>query len=392
MSHYPKPFFRTSRQLWYVQLDGRQINLGRDRDEAFRVYHDLMARPKPVIQRRDAGELMTVLCDAFLDWVHKHRSAATFEWYRGRLQQFVLFHPNLRLAELKPFHVQEWVDTHPDHAAATQRNNIRAVKRCLTWATQQGYVDANPIAHLQAPSAGRRELVVAPDEFTRLLSFVDDDAFRDLLIVTYETGCRPQESTRVEARHVDLARSRWVFTASESKTKRMPRVVYLSEGAAAITAKRMARRPRGRLFLNSTGRPWTKDALGCAFDRLQVRMGKAQMKIYRVAVNERHVAKHVEKLRTHKVVKGIVREKSSSELLCEARRKLTQRKAREFAPRYSLYAFRHSWATNALLRGVDSLTVAILMGHRDPSTLARVYAHLSHRPDHLLAEARRACS
>ncbi len=33
---------------------------------------------------------------------------------------------------------------------------------------------------------------------------------------------------------------------------------------------------------------------------------------------------------------------------------------------------RHSWATHALERGVDALTVVILMGHRDPSTLAKV--------------------
>jgi integrase len=284
------------------------------------------------------------------------------------------------------------VDSFPAHAAATRRNNIRAVKRCLTWATQQGYVDANPIAHLPAPSAGRRELTVEPNEFTKLLSFVDDEAFRDLLVVTYETGCRPQESTRVEARHVDLAHSRWLIAASESKIKTMPRVVYLSEAAAAITAKLVARYPSGRLFRNSSGRPWTKDAVSCAFDRLQVRMGKAEMKRRCIAVDERRVALHAATLCKHRAEKGAVREKTRAELLCEARRKLTQRKSREFTPRYSLYALRHSWATNALLRGVDSLTVAILMGHRDPSMLARVYQHLSHRPDHLLAEARRACS
>jgi len=44
--HYPKPFFLAPRGLWYVQLDGHQINLGPDRDEAFRRYHDLMARSK----------------------------------------------------------------------------------------------------------------------------------------------------------------------------------------------------------------------------------------------------------------------------------------------------------------------------------------------------------
>jgi integrase len=43
-----------------------------------------------------------------------------------------------------------------------------------------------------------------------------------------------------------------------------------------------------------------------------------------------------------------------------------------------------------LERGIDALTVAILMGHKDPSMLAKVYQHLSHNPRHLLEQARKA--
>ena len=46
MSHYPKPFFRPGRRLWYVQIQGKQINLGPDEAEALRRYHELMATPK----------------------------------------------------------------------------------------------------------------------------------------------------------------------------------------------------------------------------------------------------------------------------------------------------------------------------------------------------------
>ena len=42
MPHFPKPFFVKARKLWYVQLGGRQINLGPDRDAAFTRYHELM--------------------------------------------------------------------------------------------------------------------------------------------------------------------------------------------------------------------------------------------------------------------------------------------------------------------------------------------------------------
>ena len=38
MPRFRKPFFRRDRGLWYVQLNGRQINLGPERDEAFSAY------------------------------------------------------------------------------------------------------------------------------------------------------------------------------------------------------------------------------------------------------------------------------------------------------------------------------------------------------------------
>ena len=104
---------------------------------------------------------------------------------------------------------------------------------------------------------------------------------------------------------------------------------------------------------------------------------------------ERIVAR-VKTLAKTRIRNGEKTAKTQAELRCEAKRKLTKKRAAELAPRYSLYAFRHSWATNALQRGVDPLTVAILMGHEDPSMLAKVYQHLSLNPKHLLEQARRA--
>jgi integrase len=317
------------------------------------------------------------------------RAAATYEWYRCRLQDFVEKHPQLTIEDLRPHHVEKWAGL-PHLAQTSRRNLMRAVKRSLKWAVAQGYLESSPLEHMEVPGSQAREVYVQPEEFNQFLDYVVDPSFADLLTVTYECGCRPQESLRVEARHVDLAKSRWVFPPSEAKTKSMPRVVYLTERAAAITARLVSQFPIGPLFRNKNERPWTKDAIGCAFDRLQVRMGKAVMKAHGEKIDERKVAEYSKTLATHWTVRGEIQEKPKAELLAEARRKLTQRATRSLAPRHSLYALRHSWATNALKNGIDSLTVAILMGHRDPSTLARTYQHLSHNPDHLLAEARRA--
>ena len=89
MAHFPKPFFRPVRQLWYVQLNGKQINLGADKDAAFTGYHRLMQdRAKDPVAPPAEQRLVVVILDEFLDWCEKHRAADTYRWYKDRLDSF----------------------------------------------------------------------------------------------------------------------------------------------------------------------------------------------------------------------------------------------------------------------------------------------------------------
>ncbi len=205
MARHAKPWYRRDRRSWWVTVDGVRHNLGPDKKAAFTKFHDMMSRPA---KRRLASDSLVTIIDAFLEWCQNHRAADTYEWYRDRLQRFAEVHPSLTTRELRPFHVQQWLDTMQGLASGTKRNYCRAVKRVMRWAQQQGYIDSNPIAMLEQPKAGRREQIISPDEFGRLLELADDRSFRDLLVTTSETGCRPQESLRVESRHVDLTNSR----------------------------------------------------------------------------------------------------------------------------------------------------------------------------------------
>jgi integrase len=391
MPHYPKPFFRKSRGLWYVQLERRQINLGPDRDAAFEQYRDLMATPaaRPAtVLPASAGQLVVVLCDKFLDWVERHRSPGTYQWYWWRLQSFARRYPDLTIENLKPFHVQEWVDAQ-NIAPTTQRNCIRAVKRSIKWAHRQGYIELNPLSEMEAPSAERREVLITDNEYALLLDAIRDPGFYDLVVTTWETGCRPQESLRVEARHVDLKNQRWVFPKSESKNKRTVRVVYLTDEALTISRRLMVDYPVGRLFRNTRGDAWTNYAVQCAFRRVRVRIGKAKMKEEREAVSDREIEALALSLADQRKNGSGMITNIARKVRAEAKRKLTERQAITLAPRYSLYALRHAWATRALQQGVDALTVSILMGHKDPGTLAKVYQHLSLNPAHLLSELKR---
>jgi integrase len=382
-----KPWWRQDRGAWFVQINRQRFNLGPTKKEAYRRYHELMAqRPQPKLC---AGSVVALL-DEFLDWCDKHVAPATFEWYRSRLQEFVTTLPvGLQVTQLVPFHVTKWIDGHAHWSGGSRRNACRSVQRAMKWAVEQGLIERSPVAHLKKPRGGKRDRIVPPDEFERILGMVADPAFRDLLITTWETGCRPQESLRVEARHVELDNSRWVLPAGEAKGEYL-RVVYLPERAREITRRLTGCHPEGPLFRNSRGMPWTTDAVNCVFQRIQLQMGLRRMQGAGVEIDEREVQKLAKELRSKRLVEGESARISDRALLGEARRKLTRQLAKQHAPKYSLYTLRHSWATHALQRGVDALTVAILMGHQDPSTLARVYQHLSLNPQHLLEQACRA--
>lgn len=275
MPHHPCPFFPTARKAWFVQVGDRQINLGTDKNEAFTRYHELMARPVvPLVTQLEAQKLVVVIVDEFLDWCEKHRATHTYRWY----------------------------------------------------------IEGSPLTHMKKPGCGRKEQVVTPEQYQALLDRYKDQEFKDLLFTTWETGCRPQESLRVEARHVDLASHRWVFPASESKGKKIPRIVYLTPKALEITRRLVEKHPTGALFRNTDGVAWTPYATNC---RLQTVRRKTGVK-------------------------------------------------------YSLYALRHSFATHALMNGVDCITVSTLMGHSDPSTLAKTYQHISQSPTYMSEQLRKA--
>lgn len=339
MPHYPKPFFRANRGLWYVQISGKQVNLGPDEPVAFKAYHALMQQrdKEPTAPAASTGrQLVVVLIDEFLDWCEKHRAPDTYRWYKDRLNSFVAtIDTTLTADHLKPHHVQKWVDNYGvPLKSGSRRNLIASIKRAMKWTEEQGYIDRSPLAHMRKPGCGRKEQVVTPEQYTSLLRRYKDQNFKDLLTVTWETGCRPQESLRVEARHVDLTGSRWVFPASESKGRKIPRVVYLTPTALEVTKRLMEKHPTGTLFRNTDGKPWTPYATNCRFQTVRRKTGV----------------------------------------------------------KYSLYSLRHSFAQHALIRGVDCITVATLLGHSDPNTLGRVYQHLSQDSVFLQEQLKRATS
>lgn len=322
-----KPFLRKQTKSWYCSIAGKQIPLGKDREVAFQKFHELMAeREQPVAEIKSLFELSQV----YLDWCQVNRKPTTYKLHRHFLQSFIKsVGRRLRPSQLKVHHVTKWQDSLAV-STTTQNDAISVVKRMLNWGIEQNYITRNPIASMRKPPAKRRDIFYTSAQW-QLIRKEARGPLLDLLDFLYSTGCRPQEARAIEARHLhgDLV----IFPAEESKGGRDSRVIYLAPGAKEILDRLAKLYLEGKLFRNSNGCPWTKDAIKCRLTRISAAVG------FRVIA----------------------------------------------------YGARHSFATEALINGgVDPISVAHLMGHKDATMVSRVYSHIARNPDFLRQQALKA--
>lgn len=327
MPRQPKPFFRTQTKSWYYSIGGQQIALGKDRDAAFEKFYELMGDQD---QLKNSRVTLYELSQVYLDWCEANRAEATYCRHKYYLQSFIeSVGKRLRPSHLKTHHVAKWHEG-LNVGTTAQNDAVGVVQRMLNWAVEQEYLGRNPIQRMRKPKRRRRDVFYTPEQWQQIKQHAKEPlaSFLDFL---YLTGCRPLEARSIEARHIfeDLV----IFPAEDSKGELEPRVIYLVPEAKAILSSLAETNIKGVLFTNSQGNPWTKDAIKCRLSRIGKKVG------FRVIA----------------------------------------------------YGARHSWATNALSEGgVDPISVAHLMGHRDVTMVSRVYSHLAKNPKYLREQAARA--
>ncbi len=346
--HQPKPWFRTSKNAWYVQHDRKQVRLGEHPDghptpkkskagwnappPILDAFYRLMASDSANLPKPDAI-LTAQVADLFLAHSEKHNERATFVWYRHFLQSFCAIYGRLPACELKPIHVSRWLDS--TDWKGGRRNAVIALKRAFNWADRQGVLSPNPLRNVEKPPATRRTRILTAEERAEILGATRDASFKAFLHALHQTGCRPSEVSRVTAANVNLALGVWVFEQHKTaKRTGKPRVIYLGPEMVEVSRKLVAERPTGPLFPNSRGRQYTKDAIGLRFKRLRKRLP--------------HLAHFV------------------------------------------CYSARHSFASDALEKGVGIAQVAELLGHTDTRMVSRHYGHLNQKVTHMKDAAKKA--
>ena len=317
----PRPqkiWYWKKRKEWYVEIEGVRHRLGPDKKEAELKFHTLKADPAPKVNLGSLEELFV----RFVLFCKANRSPQTTRWYKDFLTSFQETFPNLEFRELKPHHVQEWIDGKEEWSDSTKRGAIVSVQRAFNWALRTGIISRNPIAFMQKPEGGRRERMISPARVQADYSEVKDIEFQEYLETVWETGARPQEIRKVTAAHIDLPNARWIFPVSQAKGKRKPRVVYLSERALEITKRLMEKNPKDRSFGIVAGSHGPHQQQIADSGRLKEKLGE----------------------------------------------------------KFCVYLFRHTRTTKALEAGLSTETVRELMGHQNARMLEKHYSHLSQNP------------
>lgn len=314
---------------WYVWHAGRQKALGvkgkANRKAAVEAWHRLMAGtrpggPPPAATVPEAPPCLRDLLTEFLRDREGVVKANTHGAYRDCLKPVVDALGSVAASELKPETLVRW-SARQGWSDSTRHNVLGAVATAFRWAHAGGVVPVNPLAGLKRPPKASRgaNAVVPADSFAKLYGAATP-ALRALLTLLRETGARPSELSRLTAGDVDFPNA--VATLRDHKTARTtgkPRLVFLSAAALTVLLERAEACPAGPLLRNARGGAWTKDGIGLAVRRACKKAG----------------------------VKAVA------------------------------YGFRHSFATDALARGVPDATVAALLGHSSTAMLHRNYAHLT---------------
>jgi integrase len=410
MARTASPWFWEERQGWYVNKDGQRHFLGAHPEGApaprkskgkwnapsaiTQAFHTLMADPEPKsvtkTSPKAAGPTVPEIFDKYLDWSLRHRAARTFDWYRDHIQSFVDSLPGvatMSVPDLKPFHVIEWADKHPDWSPAYRRGALIAIQRPFNWAEELGYIAASPIKRIKKPQPQRRENPVSPENFDVVLGhYAESDPFHDLLLFSWHSGSRPQEARHIEARHVNLGAECVVIPREEAKGKRKDRVIHLHGPALEVVKRLLAARPEGKLFVNEDGRPWKRFAIANRFDRLHLALGLAKLKELGTEVEP--LPRFDRRAYTDKAQLAAARKEHRLKL--RERRKSLLKLARQHGRKMAAYDLRHGFATRMLEKGVDHVTVAALMGHGDGTQVARTYQHLDQRQNYLKETLKKA--
>lgn len=266
---------------------------------------------------------MTVnaLCDLYLESKARSRAPTSVAWYRRNLKQHV--RPaigNMRLADLKPIHVQRLLDGARDTSrrtsrrgqplgATTLRNLLVGVRALLAWGVKQGLVHQNVASKVELPAQEyiERHALTAVD-VKSVLAAAQGSPLAPVIATAVGTGLRRSEITALRWSDVDLDAGTLAVRRAAAmldgkvllkapKTKRSQRTDHLPAFVVAVLRRQRAdqlaryevlygelearrRQKEGWVFDRGDGELWNPNELSKQFARFVRRKGLPLIRLH----------------------------------------------------------------------------------------------------------------
>lgn len=330
-----------------VKLHNRTIYGNRQEAEA---YH------RDIVQKRKQGLPITptklTLALYLKQWLDNRIAKAvirpnTAQEYRRVLDRYVIPRcGSVKLADLRPFHVEEVLQSMGGLSSTTIRHVLTVWHSALTRAIKMGLLHTNALDAIERPASTRPTIrAFNRDEAMRFLEEARGDKFEALFYLALYTGMRPEETVGLQWQHVDLdgmtikvrrviiwlKGAKWQF--GEPKTKRSVRDIHVPPAVI----KRLREHRSRQLERSMKVKRFYRDDLDLVFgDRLGLPLRYQ-------GINERYMRP-----------------------ICE----------RAGLGRASLYTLRHTFATLLLEDGENVKVVSEMLGHASVMITMDRYCHV----------------
>lgn len=331
MARKPQIWFRQQTGWYMTTIRGEKIKLSKDKKEAEKSFHTLLAHdiePEVTSHLRPSFRLVA---DKFLDHSLEANEKTTWEIHKRYLQSFCDHVKNRKAPDVRGEHITSWLKT-TAWGESTRSLAIQAVKAALNYAVLEGRLAVNPLAAMKQGKIRRRERILTTEEREKIRVRATG-TFKDFLFALEQTGARPySEIGRLTADMINWAEGTAVLPKHKNARHGKVRTLYFTPELLVVIKRLAEAYPTGLLFRNRYGNQWDKAALhkwGKIFD--------ADLGI----------------------------------------------------KRFTAYALRHSYATDAITRGVPLPILAELMG-TSVKMLLHNYSHVNQKKEALLEAAKRA--
>lgn len=198
---------------------------------------------------------------------------------------------SLLVADAKPYHLSEWIESNPKWiSVSTRRAKANQVRAAFQWAFDSERIPRNPFRICRYPESEPRPAM--SDETLNLFTRHANKRFECVLRFLRFTGCRLGELCNAKWADVDLDRGEWTIHRHKSRkfTRKPKRVALASQAVillrsvadtragnegppatAMVPGNALSCNSADPVFVNNHGRGWTPGTLGVAFRWLKKR-------------------------------------------------------------------------------------------------------------------------